>query len=899
MISGTILHYEILEKLGEGGMGEVYRAHDTKLDRFVALKFLPEAVSNSSDETARFIHEAQAAAALNHPNICTVYGIEESDGKYFIAMEFVDGQTLRARMGNLSLKQAVDIGIQIAEGLGAAHEKGIVHRDVKPENIMIRKDGIAQVMDFGLAKLRGTSRLTKEGSTVGTAGYMSPEQVQGQDTDHRSDIFSLGVLLFEMFAGELPFKGMHETAVAYEIVNVDSPPMSSIKPEIPPDLDAIVLECLEKDPRERTQSAGQVALDLKKYRRESTRLRASKITAARPAARSGDRGINMESGGSAVAEHRKGNPWVWLAGIGLFTLVLGVAIGMLIFGRHKSLPVVSASITMPPGIEYDAATGGNSAISPDGSKIVFAGSDSILKVDLWVRDVSSGKATRLAGTAGASYPFWSGVGRSIAFFADGKLKKVAADGGPVITLADAPLGRGGAWNKAGMIIFSPSVNDPNLYEVTDNGGTPVAVTGFESTSDFAPRFPSFLPDGTHFLFTSVKLTSVTSQTTAFIGSIETHKSVEFDHGISNSLYASGYLFFLQQGILMAQKFNPTSFKLGGAPVSIEQKVNNWIARAKGDFSVSENGILLFAEEDRSASEQLTWLGRNGDEQHITDAVPWSYPALSPDGSRIAYDQVDESGLIDLWVYDIARRVKTRLSFGGSESDAAPVWSRDGTKIFFSRQLGGNPTDIFMKMADGSGAEQPVIRDTIPGSLGYAPTDVSPDGRYLLEFFINSKSASELGFVDLGAKPYKVTSLGIQGSWARFSPDGRWFAYQSSESGRPEVYVRAFGSQNGRWQLSQGGGSNPVWVGSEIIYLSSSGEAFMRVEVTLSSHGPQFSTPTPLLKEGLAGRTRIMSIDGVEKRTQKYLVLESAAGGGVNNLSMFINWPQLIKNGRSN
>ncbi len=301
MIGQTISHYKILEKLGEGGMGVVYKAEDTKLDRLVALKFLPRNVNASEQDKARFTQEAKAAAALNHPNVCSIIDIQDHEGQMFIIMEFVDGQTLRQKLESVSLKQAIDIGIQIADGLAAAHEKGIVHRDIKPENIMIRKDGIAQIMDFGLAKLRSggskVTRLTKEGSTVGTAGYMSPEQVQGQDTDHRSDIFSYGVLLYELLSGQLPFKGVHETALAYEIVNVDPAPMSAVKPEIDPNLDAIVLECLEKDPRERTQSIAQVGLDLKRFRRESSRQKQSRITAARPVQQAG---TNKSMAGAAA-----------------------------------------------------------------------------------------------------------------------------------------------------------------------------------------------------------------------------------------------------------------------------------------------------------------------------------------------------------------------------------------------------------------------------------------------------------------------------------------------------------------------------------------------------------------------------------------------------------------------
>src|ERR1051325_2016622 len=306
MIGTTLSQYKILEKLGEGGMGVVYKAEDTKLDRFVALKFLPPHLKASAQDKARFIQEAKAAAALNHPNVCSIIDIQDRDGQMFIVMEFVDGQTLREKKDSISFKQAIDIGIQIADGLSAAHEKGIVHRDIKPDNIMIRKDGIAQIMDFGLAKLRGNvSRLTKEGSTVGTAGYMSPEQVQGQEADHRADIFSLGVLLYELFTGQLPFKRVHETALMNEIVNVDPPPMSAVKPEIDPALDAIVLECLDKDPNERTQSVKQLSIDLKRFKRESDYVCASRLPAA----------IGRSSRRSADHSGNSGTPDVGDAGV--------------------------------------------------------------------------------------------------------------------------------------------------------------------------------------------------------------------------------------------------------------------------------------------------------------------------------------------------------------------------------------------------------------------------------------------------------------------------------------------------------------------------------------------------------------------------------------------------------
>ncbi len=437
MIGQTISHYKILEKLGEGGMGVVYKATDTKLDRFVALKFLPPHLAASEQDKARFIQEAKSASALNHPNVCTIHDIQEHDGQLFIVMEFVDGQTLQERKSTLSQKQALDIGIQIADGLAAAHEKGIVHRDIKPENIMIRKDGIVQIMDFGLAKLRGASRLTKEGSTVGTAGYMSPEQVQGLDADHRSDIFSLGVLLFEMLSGQPPFKGVHETAIAYEIVNVDSPPLSSIKPNIPPELDAIVLECLEKDPRERTQSASQISVDLKRYRRESSKQRASRITAARPVMKVQD--YEAEQPVERVERTKQSFlPWIVSGAFGAGCIVISF---LYFFGSKPEVQSVRAFIQAPGGSSFAQQSGGASgvgqiSISPDGRRIAFIAVDSTGMPRLYVRSLNSLIGLPLPGTENAFYPFWSPKSDFIAFFVDGKLKKIDASGGPPLSICD-------------------------------------------------------------------------------------------------------------------------------------------------------------------------------------------------------------------------------------------------------------------------------------------------------------------------------------------------------------------------------------------------------------------------------------------------------------------------------
>jgi len=482
-------------------MGVVYKAHDTKLNRTVALKFLPPHLSASEKDKARFVQEAQSASALNHPNVCTIHDIQEYDGQMFIVMEFVDGQTLREKRGTISFKQAIEFGIQIADGLAAAHEKGIVHRDIKPDNIMIRKDGIVQIMDFGLAKLRESgskiTRLTKEGSTLGTAGFMSPEQVQGQETDHRSDIFSFGVLLYELFTGQLPFKGVHESALMYEIVNIDSPPMSSVKPDIDPELDRIVLECLQKEPDERYNSAKDIAKDLKRFKRESSRQRLPRSQVGIPTMHR-EAKINTARQLSLLDRVPK---YVWIALIGFFICTTVIAV-LLFNGQEKTTKeVVRAFIPLPENYTLTNNIGGGQvALSPDGHKLAFVAEDSLGIRILWVRSLNGLSATKLHGTEGALFPFWSPDNKYIAFTANGKLKKIEATGGPPFSICDMVTSRGGSWGKDGIIIF-PVDQSVGISQVSDAGGTPKEITVLDkSRNEQTHRWPYFLPDGKHFLY---------------------------------------------------------------------------------------------------------------------------------------------------------------------------------------------------------------------------------------------------------------------------------------------------------------------------------------------------------------------------------------------------------------
>jgi len=570
MIGTTISHYKILEKLGEGGMGVVYKALDTKLEREVALKFLPPHLSASEQDKARFIQEAKAAATLNHPNICTVYAIDEHEKQLFIAMQYVDGQLLRDRMYGLSQKQALEIGIQVAEGLAAAHEKGVVHRDIKPENIMVRKDGIAQIMDFGLAKLKGVSRLTKEGSTVGTAGYMSPEQIQGQDADHRSDIFSLGVLLYEMLTGQLPFKGVHETAIAYEIVNVDATPMSMVKPETHPDLDRIVLECLEKDPSERFQSAAEIAKELKRYKRESSRQRTTRTVAARQfQIPSRDEQAEPPQGGHSPKR------FLWPLISGLLAVAV-VVMAIRPAPESPEFPVIRFPITLPRWTPHVLAAS-TLAIAPDGRNIVYLasikGSGSgitALASMLYLRPLDDLSTRQMVGSEGASDPFFSADGQWVGFFASGALKKVSIFGGAAQTICTLPgFMRGGWWSNDNTIWFG-DVNS-SIHRVPSTGGLPESVTVLDTArGEISHRFPQLLPGNRWILFTA-KYNNITSFDEAAIvaENVETHERKELVRGGSYGRFVpSGHIMFARNTSIQAVPFDLESMKVTGPPIPV-------------------------------------------------------------------------------------------------------------------------------------------------------------------------------------------------------------------------------------------------------------------------------------------------------------------------------------------
>jgi serine/threonine protein kinase len=818
MIGTTVSHYHIIEKLGEGGMGIVYKAQDTKLNRSVALKFLPEHLSASEQEKARFLQEARAAASLNHPNICTIYGIDENSGQIFIAMELIEGQTLREKTQTFSVKQSVEIGIQIADGLAAAHEKGIVHRDIKPENIMIRKDGIVQIMDFGLAKLRGSTRLTTSRSLLGTIAYMSPEQVQGLETDHRTDVFSLGIILYELLAGQSPFTGVHEAAIIYEIVNVNPKPISAIVHTIDTRLEQVVLKCLEKEPNERYQSVKDVAVDLRRIKRDSDAVHAfsavREIPYSTPSTSSSDRGAERID---AATQKRRRLLWV-LAATVFFCSTALFAIRDLFF-QSSSTPFAIKTLILPAEIGTLLSTG-PLTLSPNGHRLVFSGRSGNSKRLLWIRSIDDVQVRPLPGTEDASYPFWSPDCRSLGFFAEGKLKRLDVEGGSVVAICEAREGLGGSWNEDGSILFAPSSQSP-IFRVSASGGTPVAMTQLDTLKqETSHRWPYFLPDGRHFLFSTRTITTgVRADVDAiFVSSLDGKERKFVIQATTNAAYADGYLICGLGAKLMAVAFDPAKLATEGDPVSLVERIQINAADGAAAFSVSSTNLLAYQFRSSQTGSQLIMFDLAGKEEgHVGDQAEYWDVRFAPDGKRLAYALNDRvSNNLDIWIYDLSGQTRTRFTYSAAP-DRLPVWSRDGTQLVFASNRKG-VFDLYRKRL-GTGREELLLES----SQNKQPFDWSADGQFIAYVTTTDlKTRSDIWILPIGQdqkpKPFLRTEAN---EWdPHFSPDGKWMTYCSDESGRSEIYVRPFPGPGEPWQISPSGGTRPRWSrdGSSIFYM---------------------------------------------------------------------------------
>ncbi len=889
MIGQTIGHYRVQEKIGAGGMGEVYRAADPRLGRDVALKVLPETFARDEDRMVRFEREAKILAALNHPNIASIYGLEESGDGRTLVMELVEGPTLaeRVKKGPLLLDEALPTAKQIAEGLEYAHERGIIHRDLKPANIKITPDGAVKLLDFGLAKaLEGDATAsdpsisptlshlaTQAGIILGTAAYMSPEQAKGKVVDRRADIWAFGCVLYEALTGKPAFDGETVTDVLAAVV-MKEPDWSLVPATTPHRIRGLLQRCLAKDPRQRLRDIGEarIAID------QATSASAQRETADAVVARRGSR--------------REFAAWALVVVLAMAAAGLGAWAWL--GTRAPIMPVVVSQIPSPSKAKFafSGTQAGPPAISPDGLRLAFSATDADGKRLIWVRSLDAATAQPLAGTEGATYPFWSPDGRYIGFFANGKLSRIDASGGPPIAIADAADGRGGAWGQDGTILFTPDFSSP-LYRVPASGGTPQPVTKIDaSRQENSHRWPQFLPDGKHFLFHARG--NVTQVYATYAASFDGGAPELLVRGDTNAVYAPpGYLLFVRQGTLMAQRFDATGLcPVGGAMPLAEHVEINPVVGA-GVFAASQNGILTY-QVGNTVSRRLVWYDRSGNQIGETGS-PNAYATLrlSPDGHKLAATVEDQgTNSLNIWVYDLARGIPARLTFS-TGIDGEPCWASDGTSVVFMSNRSGQ-LHLYRKAADGTGTTSPLVVDEAQESL----PSVSSDGRYLTFQRVGTKAGShnEIWSMPLAGDRKAFPVVQNQQFDLRqpaLSPDGKWLAYMSPESRRAEIYVVPFGSGSGKWEVSIGGGHFPVWRrdGKELFYLSLDNK-LMSAEVSEQGATLVIGKVAQLFQANPVSTTGWpydVSADG-----RRFLIATESAQETNEPLTLVVNWPAVLK-----
>ena len=917
MVGKTVLNYKILEKLGEGSMGVVYKAQDLALGQTVALRFLPVQLSRSEIDRARSILEARAASTLTHPNICTVHAIKEHEGQMFIVMDYVEGETLRRKLtaGPIQVRRAIEIGMQVAEGLAILHEHGMIHRNIKPENIMIRKDGVVQVMDFGLIRRGGISPEAKEGSTIGTAAYMSPELIQGHASDQRTDIFSLGAVLYEMLSGHPPFRGADEAALIEEILNVEPPPLSSAVEGVDKALDAVVFESLVKDQEERYQSARELAKDLRRYLRGAVNPDAQRLVKVgtykvdtdpaslkvrlvkyvqfpsaqpenRPAGTEGE-----EGSGQAPASSSPASKWILPWALAFIFTAAAASFALLYFRGTVSETRTVRSFIRPPENSVFArisggASGGHFALAPDGKKLTFAATDSAGITRLWVRSLNSLQCVPLAGTDEASYPFWSPDSRHVGFFSGGKLRKIDASGGAVNTLCEAASGRGATWSGDDIIVFSPSSSEP-LSQIPAAGGTPSPVTKLDASRlEHSHRWPWFLPDGKHLLY----LARSSSSDIIYVASLDGKENKELLRKHSNVIYGNSCLLFIEEGALIAQPFDPGGLELRGLPATVAEGVFYDPGYGRGEFSVSGHGELLYGEGG-SDNAGLAWFDRSGSfSGFVARSVKNVDARVSFDGSRVAYsnDTEDRSTrhlTTDLWIYDRTKGVSTRLTFDpGDELD--PVWSPNGKQIAFASNRSGRANPYLIN-ADGTAGEESLLAS----DYNFFPTDWSADGKLIaLQRGPSREEKWSIWILPVAGdrQPYLWSKSDADMQLGKFSPDGHMIAFVSDESGEQQVYLRPFPGPGNKTQVSlHGCNGEAFWRhdGKELYFMSMDSRV-TAVEVS----GPGSSVKVGKHREIFDARSRgIRFVRGITPDNQRLLGVYSPSDTRPADLTLVTGW----------
>jgi Tol biopolymer transport system component len=876
--------YAVVAPVGAGGMGEVYRAHDTRLERTVAIKVLPEHLSESAELRQRFEREAKALSQLSHSHICGVYDVGREGETDFLVMEYLEGELVSERLarGALPLEQVLRCGLEIADALDQAHRHGIVHRDLKPANIMLTRSGV-KLLDFGLAKTLAPSlattssgagetslptqaNLTQRGTILGTVQYMAPEQLEGKEADARTDIFALGAVLFEMATGRKAFEAPSQASLITAIMSSEPPSLASAQPMSPPLLDRLIRACLAKDPEDRVQTAHDAMLQLRWI------AEGSQASAPRPVL--------------TRRKHRERVAWAVAAAAVAISAWLG-------YTRARSVPrhsaqVLHTSLLLPEKVALNSA-----ALSPDGSRVVFSGIDAAGTIQLWLRPLDSESATRLAGTEGGVLPFWSPDGRFIGFFADKKLKRVEATGGAALALYDVD-GVGGAWAPGGDILFSPPSGP--ILRLPASGGTPSPVTVLDTArGETAHRYPFFLPDGRHFLYLAL-YTAGNAKHPAnqiWVGSLDGEAPKPLFSGNFNPQYADGYLLFIrggdQGGSLLAQRFDPVRFEASGEPITVAEHVGLYgDFLGLGSYSVSTTGTLLY--DATRLLTRIEWFDRDGKPVGVFgEPGLYGLPRIAPDGTRIAFDAYDPgTQTTQVWIGDVARGVRTRLTTAPA-SNSGGVWSPDGTRVAYQSDR-EHQADAIVQPTGGTGGDE-ALTDEEGQKI---PMDWSPDGRWLVVVDREPAGERRVGITALpltaGGEPVTVLPrLYELVGGVRSSPDGRWLAYDTNESGRREVYVSSFPEGKQRLQISNAGGVAPKWSrnGREIVYTSFDGNV---LSVAVETHdGLQAGTPRPLfrLPEG-AGAGWDVSSDG-----ERFLINVPVIKSSSVPLTLVVNWAERL------
>jgi serine/threonine protein kinase/Tol biopolymer transport system component len=862
--------YEILAPLGAGGMGEVYRARDTRLDRTVAIKILPPHLSEDPILRQRFEREARAISSLNHPHICLLYDVGKQDGTQFLVMECVEGETLAKRLekGPLPLDLVLKYGVEIADALDKAHHSGVMHRDLKPSNIMLTASG-AKLLDFGLAKLNaevapsadtltemttGDRKLTEKGTILGTFQYMAPEQLEGKEADARTDIFAFGAVLYEMATGNPAFIGKSKASLIAAILERDPPPISSLQPMTPPALNHLVKRCLAKDPDERWQTARDLMHELKWIA-------------------GGDAQAALRAEGIARSNRYSRAGWILVGVLSLTVLALSTVLRQ----RVSPSPTPVQFLVLPPENSYINAAAG-AAVSPDGRQLAFVASDSTGRDALWVRSLDSLTARSLAGTDGAALPFWSPDSRWVGFFAHSTLKKIDITGGPPISIRGVLAGNGGTWNRDGAIVFGTGATRL-LYRVPAAGGEVVPLIKQAEAVAGGRHGPHFLSDGNHYLYDAHQAGPGRA---VYVASLDSETGKLLVQGGARPAYQQGYLLYLRGTTLVAQPFDEKRLEI------IESAFT--LAEAVQSFSVSQSGGVLAYWTGAGANEQqVVWLDRKGNRiGSLGEPVRQTDIRISPDGTKVAaeiYDQ-EVSGIdSDIWLYDVLRGVKTRLTSGPGTA-RMPCWSPDGKHIVFSSDRKGN-FSLYEKAIDGAGDEELVLEAE---TANYCES-WSPDGKFLLYRTVPADNSARREvwtlplFGDRKSVPYLQTKFDEH--WAEFSPDGKWIVYTSNESGKDEVYVRPFPASGGKLLVSTSGGSQPRWRrdGQEIFYLDPGGE-LMAAKVKQNGSALAIDATHHLFQAHMEGflHNYDVSADG-----QRFLIVTATQQKPPYPITVVVNW----------